>query len=126
MTSEVDLNLHQTDKSRSGQISGIFVDPMGRHCLISMSNRLTGEVQPYENYYFQRKVTCLSKAKGHVITAVGWNVAPPSDGSTGSILIGTIEGRLFETALLADDRFLASKVRVASESLSICAKQLFV
>ncbi len=119
-------------------ISGIFLDPTGRHCIISLylkqqqtqqqqntrnSSSLStsaeppplGSRVPYENFYYNKKLHKLTKLNGFVITAVGWNAGSSSSDQqstttgTGSILIGTSDGRIFETALQPDDRFLGSR-----------------
>ena len=122
---EIDLNPQLSDKSKPAAISDIFIDPTGRNCIISLylkqgsakeplSNTVTGQDLgsrvPYENFYYNKKLHKLAKFNG-LITAVGWNATASSDqsGSTSNILIGTSDGRIFETQLQPDDRFMASK-----------------
>lgn len=98
---------------KQSQICDIFIDPTGRHCLATLGvlDNPTSEPTPYENVYFtSKKPHQLIKLRGFVITSVGWNLQmSAADTSTGNILIGTGDGKIFETQLQPDDRLLSSK-----------------
>ncbi|KAI2808309.1 Vacuolar protein sorting-associated protein 18 like protein, partial [Blomia tropicalis] len=117
---------HLTDKSKPTVISDIFIDPTGQHCIVSTCLKSDGKSKEFnedfisrvghENFYINRMVHKLNKLKGLVISAVGWNHASMSSKNDsipntpmGNILIGTTDGRIFETQLQPDDRFLVSK-----------------
>ncbi|XP_023930234.1 vacuolar protein sorting-associated protein 18 homolog [Lingula anatina] len=94
---EVEVTKPGTDK-----IHEIFLDPTGRHLLVSMSSQ--------ENYYLSRnskKPKLLGRMKGHQIDSVGWNLQNTSETTTGSILLGTSKGLIFETEIQSgeDSRF---------------------
>jgi len=82
-------------------MSGLFLDPLGHHLLITLAPR-HGENPLPELFYLHRKTTKLKQAgkfKGHEITAVGWNFSNASETSTGPILLGTSKGLIFETEI---------------------------
>jgi len=82
-------------------MSGLFLDPLGHHLLITLVPR-HGENPLPELFYLHRKTTKLKQAgkfKGHEITAVGWNFSNASETSTGPILLGTSKGLIFETEI---------------------------
>ncbi|XP_041365438.1 vacuolar protein sorting-associated protein 18 homolog isoform X2 [Gigantopelta aegis] len=98
-----------------GKVHKIFLDPTGRHLIISMNSN--------ENHYLSRnskKLKLIPKLKGHLIDSVGWNWQNASETTTSSILIGTSKGLIIETELTAneDNRFFQS-------SLDQYLKQLF-
>lgn len=83
------------------KMSGLFLDPLGHHLLLTLVPR-HGDNPPPELYYLHRKSTKLkqaSKFKGHEITAVGWNFCNTSDTTSGPILLGTSKGLIFETEI---------------------------
>lgn len=83
------------------KMSGLFLDPLGHHLLITLVSR-HGDNPPPELFYLHRKTTKLKQAgkfKGHEITAVGWNFSNTSETSSGSILLGTAKGLIFETEI---------------------------
>lgn len=78
-------------------ITGIFADDAGKHYLVSAQSGMENNV-----YYFQpatRKPKKMDKLKGHEVSAVGWDSTNKSDGTTGSILLGTLDGHFFETKI---------------------------
>lgn len=84
------------------KMSGLFLDPLGHHLLITLVPRHGENGPPPELYYLHRKTTKLKQAgkfKGHEITAVGWNFSNTSDTSSGPILLGTTKGLIFETEI---------------------------
>ena len=114
---EIDLNPYFVPIKAPNRpvICGLFIDNSGQHCLITVGQRIKNnpsmDVIPFENFYYYRKLSLLNKMKGHIITAVGWLDQPQhqQSGQCGNLLIGTSEGKIFETHLQSDDRFLASR-----------------
>ncbi|GAB1602836.1 vacuolar protein sorting-associated protein 18 homolog [Argonauta hians] len=98
------MHPHQQDeielpKMIEDRIHKIFLDPTGRHLLISME-------QSMEVYYLCRnskKTKTISKLKGNLINAIGWNTQNTNDSVTGPILLGTTKGLIFETELTRGD-----------------------
>ena len=71
----------------------MFLDPTGTHLLVATEN--------LELHYFlksSKKFKPISKFKGHLVTAVGWN-SNSTEATTDSILIGTKKGLLFEICI---------------------------
>ncbi|XP_033107072.1 vacuolar protein sorting-associated protein 18 homolog [Anneissia japonica] len=95
---DIDLTKNPDDK-----VHKIFLDPNGRHLIISMQNS-------QDVYYLSKhskKAKPIQKMKGYLIDSVGWNKANASDNQTGEILVGTSRGLIFETELQSgeDSRF---------------------
>lgn len=88
----------------------MFLDPTGNHLLLTFAAK-SPEFSP-ELLYLSKKTTKLrpsNKFKGHEFTEVGWNHANSSDSTTGSILLGTSKGLIFETEIgLEGDKFFTS------------------
>lgn len=81
-------------------MSNIFLDPTGNHLLIALATKCPGFVP--ELLYLHRKSNKpkkIEKFRDHEITAVAFNYTNQSETSTGSILIGTTKGLIFETEL---------------------------
>ncbi|TGZ50267.1 Vacuolar protein sorting-associated protein 18-like protein [Temnothorax longispinosus] len=96
-TEEIDISKY----ALSMKISGLFLDPLGHHLLITLVPR-HGDNPPPELFYLHRKTAKLKQAgkfKGHEITAVGWNFSNASETSSGPILLGTSKGLIFETEI---------------------------
>ncbi|XP_053975095.1 vacuolar protein sorting-associated protein 18 homolog isoform X2 [Hylaeus anthracinus] len=86
------------------KMSGMFLDPLGNHLLITLTPK-SQDNPPPELFYLHKKTTKLKQAgkfKGHEITAVGWNYANSSETTTGPILLGTSKGLIFETEIGLD------------------------
>lgn len=97
------------------QVHKIFLDPTGKHLVISMEST--------ENYYLSRnskKPKQIGKIKGHHIDSVGWNWQNANDSTTGAILLGTSKGLIFETELTDNENS-----RFFQGSLDQYIKQLF-
>ncbi|XP_031628679.1 vacuolar protein sorting-associated protein 18 homolog isoform X2 [Contarinia nasturtii] len=91
---EVFLEKHLTGL----RVSNIFLDPTGNHLLIALATKCPGFVP--ELLYLHRKSNKpkkIEKFRDHEITAVAFNHNNQSEASTGSILIGTSKGMIFET-----------------------------
>ncbi|ESO97284.1 hypothetical protein LOTGIDRAFT_214111 [Lottia gigantea] len=102
-------------KAVEDKVHKIFLDPTGRHMIISMVST--------ECYYLSRnskKPKSIHKLKGHHIESVGWNWQNANDNTTSAILIGTSKGIIFETELTSheDSKFFQG-------SLDQYLKQLF-
>ncbi|KAH8420302.1 hypothetical protein KR009_009003 [Drosophila setifemur] len=104
------------DKYLSGtgyKITRIFLDPTGHHLIVALVPKSAAAgVSPDFLYVFctespqaqQLKVRRIEKFKDHEITAVAFNPYHGSESTTGSILLGTSRGLIFETELsLAPD-----------------------
>ncbi|XP_055900557.1 vacuolar protein sorting-associated protein 18 homolog isoform X1 [Biomphalaria glabrata] len=81
-------------RSVEDRIHKIFLDPTGRHLIISMNSQ--------DNYYLSRqlkKPKPIVKLKGHLIECVGWNWQNANDNTTSAILFGTSRGLIFESEL---------------------------
>lgn len=80
------------------RVSNMFLDPYGNHLLIALSTKCPGF--PPELLYLHRKSNKpkkIEKFRDHEITAVAFNYNKQSELSTGSILLGTSKGLIFET-----------------------------
>lgn len=87
-------------KKNEDQIYRLFMDPSGSHLLIAMENE--------ETYYLNikwKKPKLLSKMKGIIISAVGWDRQCDSL-STRDILIGTTKGRIYQANIEANEKSL--------------------
>lgn len=85
------------------RVSNMFLDPLGNHLLIALSTKLVGT--PPELLYLHRrsnKPKKIERFRDHEITAVAFNPNNQSETTTGSILIGTSKGLIFETELGID------------------------
>ena len=85
-------------KSADDSISSMFLDPSGRHLIVSMKSG--------ENYYLMygaKKAKVLAKLKGQKITSVGWNQRGVTETSTDAILLGTSKGVILETKLVTTE-----------------------
>uniref|UniRef100_A0A0B7BPA0 Pep3/Vps18 beta-propeller domain-containing protein n=1 Tax=Arion vulgaris TaxID=1028688 RepID=A0A0B7BPA0_9EUPU len=85
----------------------IFLDPTGRHLIVSMSSQ--------DNFYLSRnwkKPKPIAKMKGHLIESVGWNWQNANDNTSSAILLGTSKGLIFETELSVyeDSRFFQGNI----------------
>lgn len=81
-------------------MANLFFDPTGNHLLIATAIKCPGFVP--ELLYLHRKSNKpkkIEKFRDHEITAVAFNHNNQSEISTGSILIGTSKGLIFETEL---------------------------
>ncbi|CAG2107933.1 unnamed protein product [Medioppia subpectinata] len=103
-TTDTELTAFISDKSHTSRVNHLFLDPTGKHCIINVINSET-QVSA-ENLYLARKCVQMSKMRGHVITAVGWNYevsARSQSNTTANILIGTNKGLIFESELVPAD-----------------------
>jgi hypothetical protein len=100
IVSELDFGKPMSSPTR---IVGLFLDPHGYHALVSLASK-HNDTQPELLYLPCRstKFKTSSRARGHEITAVGWNHINDSEVSTGPILLGTSKGVLVESEFLAD------------------------
>lgn len=85
------------------KVSNLFLDPLGNHLLIALTPKSTG-FSP-ELLYLNRKTNKpkkIEKFKDHEVTAVAFNYENKLESTTGSILIGTSRGLIFETEFGVD------------------------
>lgn len=76
------------------KVHKVFLDPTGSHLVIALNTS--------ECLYLNRnaqKVRPLSRWKGHVIESIGWNKFQKNDTTTGPILVGTVQGQIFEAEI---------------------------
>jgi len=109
------INLETTESDEVSLSSGsdervhkIFLDPYGRHLLISMTN--------HETFYFSiepKKLhkKSLQKFRGNIIESVGWYGNATTSKATGSFLIGTSNGGIFESHIDVHDESRLSRYR---------------
>ncbi|XP_016939346.1 vacuolar protein sorting-associated protein 18 homolog [Drosophila suzukii] len=90
------------------KITRMFLDPTGHHLIIALVPKsATAGVSPDFLYIHclespqaqQVKVRRIEKFKDHEITAVAFNPYHGNESTTGSILLGTSRGLIFETEL---------------------------
>ena len=80
------------------KVSNLFLDPLGNHLLIALSPKSPGFSA--ELLYLHKKFNSpkkIEKFKDHEVTAVAFNYSNTSETTTGSVLIGTSKGLIFET-----------------------------
>lgn len=95
------------DGSLQSTLSRVFVDPTGRHVIVSTatgdnSYAYIGSLPP-GSASTSRKARPLNRLKGAVLEAVSWNPAASTSTSsfaTKEILLGTRNGQIIETVLL--------------------------
>ncbi|KAK2189905.1 hypothetical protein NP493_94g03000 [Ridgeia piscesae] len=110
----------EISKSLDDSIHNIYLDPTGRHLIVSMKST--------ENFYLSRnssKPRALAKLKGNQISAVGWNREKTNNTSTGEILLGTTKGLIIETEIISseDSRFFQASLEQHVKQLSNLGKE---
>jgi hypothetical protein len=91
-------------RKKDDQIYKVFLDPNGNNLIISMENK--------ENWYLHsswQKPRALTKMKGIVIESVAWDMQNEDTSITGEILIGSRDGRIFETVIDSKDKFFETR-----------------
>lgn len=84
-------------------ISKVFLDYTGHHTLIPIVPQTPGLSADFLYIHGNGpKVRRVEKFKDHEITAVAFNRYMSTESSTGSILLGTSRGLIFETELMQD------------------------
>ncbi|KAI8323036.1 hypothetical protein GQ54DRAFT_245525, partial [Martensiomyces pterosporus] len=103
---EADIPVKPTDL----KACSAFLDPTGRHLLISTPQ---GESFYYYEGWDQAKP--LSRFKNMEITAVAWNnmAADAANSSTRTILVGTHDGKIYETELRPGNDAKAKRSEIA-------------
>lgn len=88
------------------KISNIFVDTTGHHLIISLVPKSAGVSSDFLYVHSTETPTAqdlrdrrIERFKDHEITAVAFNMYHGNESSTGSILLGTSRGLIFETEL---------------------------
>ncbi|KAJ1964457.1 tethering complex subunit [Dipsacomyces acuminosporus] len=104
---EADIPVKPTDL----KACNAFLDPTGRHLLIS-----TPQGENYYHYEGWDQAKPLSKFKNMEITAVAWNSmsATSANSSTRTILLGTHDGKIYETELRPGNDAKAKRSDVAA------------
>ncbi|ORZ19894.1 Pep3/Vps18/deep orange family-domain-containing protein [Absidia repens] len=96
-------------KPNDGRIISVFFDPTGRHLIISTEHG--------ENYYLfdnGKKTKNLTRLKGLVITAIGWNLrATTTSNATREILLGIQNGEIYETWIEPTDEYFGKEEHYA-------------
>ena len=100
---EIDLS-----KVTSAKVSSLFLDPGGNHLLVSTKHE--GGAKPallylHRSRHQPRQVASFTE----LVTAVGWNygrLGAGQEASTGSVLIGTVSGKIIETELTVEEGIL--------------------
>ncbi|XP_053608142.1 vacuolar protein sorting-associated protein 18 homolog isoform X2 [Plodia interpunctella] len=86
------------------KLTGLYLDPLGCHLLMAFAPR-TKDGNP-ELVYLHRKSSKLksvTKSRSYEVTEVGWNNENTSEITTGPILLGSSQGHIIETELVADN-----------------------
>ena len=100
---EIDLS-----KVTSAKVSSLFLDPGGNHLLVSTKNE--GGAKPALLYLHRSRHQPRQVANfAELVTAVGWNysrLGAGQEASTGSVLIGTVSGKIIETELTVEEGIL--------------------
>ncbi|KAJ2852504.1 tethering complex subunit [Coemansia brasiliensis] len=93
----------------------VFLDPTGRHLLLSTPQ---GESFYYYDGWDHAKV--LSKFKNMEVTAVAWNSMAWStaNSSTRTILVGTHDGKLYETELRPSSDAKAKRIDISAKCVA--------
>lgn len=119
---DIELSRSLGEKSYQAKLYQLFLDPKGQHIIVSLV--ISSNSGHFSNLYIgpgSRKPQELTKAKGHVISAIAWNFGNRSDDSTSFILVGTTKGIIFETELTKPD----DRVFFASTNVEVYFKQVF-
>ncbi|GAB6018607.1 Vacuolar protein sorting-associated protein 18 like protein [Chamberlinius hualienensis] len=101
---EIDLLKSSGNQYLQAKVRRLFLDFTGNHLLIAITGR-DGE-SPVDLVYLHKnskKPKSIIKMKSHSISAVGWDAQNRSEVSSGSILLGTDKGLIWETCLNAPD-----------------------
>ncbi|KAI4456526.1 vacuolar protein sorting-associated protein [Holotrichia oblita] len=108
----------------TGRLSNLFVDPSGNHLLLTFFPNNSKDSP--ELCYLSRKSNKLkttTKFRGHEFTEIGWNRYTSAENTTGSILLGTSKGLIFETEIVLEgEKFFTSGF---SSSLEQYWRQVF-
>ena len=87
------MNIILKRLNRLNQLTSFFLDKTGKHLLVATETN--------ELYYYSRqskKFKSISKLKGNLVTAVGWN-QNSNEKTTDAILVGTKKGLIFELSI---------------------------
>ncbi|VDD93561.1 unnamed protein product [Enterobius vermicularis] len=90
--------------STHDRIAYVHIDVAGYHAILSSTSG--------ENFYVNLKndqQKPFKRAKGHVITAIGWNSSLGTESETAFIALGTTKGSLYETSIQSGGSVLYMK-----------------
>ena len=111
-------NLEVIDISKmipKSKVHTAFIDPYGHHCVLGVKpSDLEGlpdllYIPPRLNSQ-ACKPRISSKIRGHMVTAVGWNMYNSSQVTTGPLLMGTTRGLIFEAELTTESGVFSSSI----------------
>lgn len=84
------------------KVSNIFLDPLGSHLFVSITNKTGSELLYIYGKNNNNRPKKLDKFKNFEITAIGFNTDNTVENKTGLILLGTNNGLIIETDIVAD------------------------
>uniref|UniRef100_A0A8C4Q9Y5 Vacuolar protein sorting-associated protein 18 homolog n=2 Tax=Eptatretus burgeri TaxID=7764 RepID=A0A8C4Q9Y5_EPTBU len=93
---EIEITRNQDER-----IHKLFLDPTGSHLLITLVSLETLYVSRCS-----RKIRPLPKWRSHLVDSVAWNKFAGTEASTGSVLVGTHRGMIFEAELNSTEQGL--------------------
>ncbi|XP_029454450.1 vacuolar protein sorting-associated protein 18 homolog [Rhinatrema bivittatum] len=96
-------NQVELGRKDEAKVHKIFLDSTGSHLLIALNTS--------ECLYLNRntqKVRTLSRWKGHLVESIGWNKFLGTETNTGPILVGTVQGQIYEAEITASEGGLFS------------------
>ncbi|ORX60830.1 hypothetical protein BCR36DRAFT_314682 [Piromyces finnis] len=109
-------------KKTGDAIKKIFLDPTGKHLII-----VTESEDTYYLYEKWKKPKLMSKFRGINIQSIAWRGKPSlNDNSTGLILIGTNNGKIFEAEIQPTDEFFKREERYFKQVYSFNDEMLSI
>ncbi|ORX55035.1 hypothetical protein DM01DRAFT_1362723 [Hesseltinella vesiculosa] len=107
-------------RPNDGKLVGLHLDPTGRHLLLC-----TDHGESYYMFHEWKKVKYLSRLKGLLVTALGWNEqASPSQNATQEILLGTQNGQVYETWIEPTDEYFKKEERYLHQVYTLPTENL--
>jgi hypothetical protein len=98
------LSTVEISKRSGDRIHRLHLDPSGTHLLVAMVSE--------ECYYLHAKWSkprLLTKLRGIVVESVAWDAATVTPTYSGDLLLGTVNGRIFQAAVEASDKGLVER-----------------
>jgi hypothetical protein len=98
------LSTVEISKRSGDRIHRLHLDPSGTHLLVAMVSE--------ECYYLHAKWAkprLLTKLRGIVVESVAWDAATVTPTYSGDLLLGTVNGRIFQAAVEATDKGLVER-----------------
>lgn len=105
------------------QVHKVFLDPTGSHIIVAMKN--------HETFYLHRDQNKAVKIKSVskyvvVVDSVAWDRENGNESTTRPILLGTTDGRIFETTIdakLGKEKYFKPVYDFKQDKLRICGLQ---